>query len=244
MAARISGIDALEILDSRGNPTVRVYVTLNNGITASASVPSGASTGEKEALELRDGDPKRYRKKGVKKAVANVRERIAPKLIGLNPAQQAEIDQILIALDGTPNKEKLGANATLGVSMAVARAAAMSADLPLYAYLGGPGAVRLPMPMMNIVNGGKHAGNNVDFQEFMIVPVGAPTFSEGLRWSAEIFHTLKEILGKKGHSTSVGDEGGFAPNLQSNDLACELILKAIGEKRGGLGPGPGSQFLL
>jgi len=227
MSRRISAVDALEILDSRGNPTVRVLVGLENGILASASVPSGASTGAHEALELRDGDNKRYDGKGVTKAVANVREKIGPELIGMDAAEQAAVDRLMLELDGTPNKSKLGANAMLGVSMAVASAAAMSAGLPLYAYLGGPGATRLPVPMMNILNGGKHADNSVDFQEFMIMPVGAPSFSEGLRWSAEIFHVLKKLLGKKGYNTGVGDEGGFAPDLKSDEMACEVILEAI-----------------
>jgi enolase len=228
MGRKIASVLALEILDSRGNPTVRVRVTLENGVTTSASVPSGASTGENEALELRDGDKKRYGGKGVLKAVANVNQTIAPKLLGMDPARQAEIDYFMIELDGTPNKGKLGANAILGVSMAVARAAAMSAGLPLYAYLGGPRAVRLPVPMMNILNGGKHADNSVDFQEFMVMPVGAPGFAEALRYGAETFHALKGILKKKGYATSVGDEGGFAPNLKSNEEACEVILEAIG----------------
>lgn len=223
----IESIKALEILDSRGNPTVRVFVRLNSGIVASASVPSGASTGENEAVELRDGDKKRYGGKGVLKAVANVNDVIAPKLVGINPARQTEIDRLMIELDGTENKGRLGANAILGVSMAAARAAAEAAGLPLYTYLGGPGAVRLPVPMMNILNGGKHADNSVDFQEFMVMPVGAPTFSEALRYGAETFHTLKKILGKKGYATSVGDEGGFAPNLKSNEEACEVIVEAI-----------------
>jgi enolase len=224
---KIEAIRALEILDSRGNPTVRVRVTLDNGVTASASVPSGASTGENEALELRDGDKKRYGGKGVLKAVANVNETIAPKLRGMDPARQAEIDRLMIDLDHTPTKSKLGANAILGVSMAVARAAAMAAGLPLYAYLGGTGAVRLPVPMMNILNGGKHADNSVDFQEFMVMPVGAPNFAEALRYGAETFHALKRILHDRKYATSVGDEGGFAPNLKSNDEACEVILEAI-----------------
>jgi enolase len=228
MGREIASIRALEILDSRGNPTVRVLVTLEDGVTASASVPSGASTGENEALELRDGDKRRYAGKGVLKAVANVNQAIAPKLVGMNPAHQAEIDRLMLEdLDGTPNKSRLGANAILGVSMAVARAAALSAGLPLYAYLGGPGAVRLPVPMMNILNGGKHADNSVDLQEFMVMPVGAPTFAEALRYGAETFHALKGILGKRGYATSVGDEGGFAPNLKSNEEACEVILEAI-----------------
>jgi len=227
MGRTIASVRALEILDSRGNPTVRVHVELDDGVTASASVPSGASTGENEALELRDGDKKRYAGKGVLKAVANVNGILAPRLVGMEPHRQAEIDRLMIDLDGTPTKSKLGANAILGVSMAVARAAAMSAGLPLYAYLGGPGAVRLPVPMMNILNGGKHADNSMDFQEFMVMPVGAPTFAEALRWGAETFHALKEILRKRGYATSVGDEGGFAPNLRSNDEACEVILEAI-----------------
>jgi enolase len=206
---------------------VRVQVSLDNGISASASVPSGASTGENEALELRDGDKKRYGGKGVLTAVANVNEKIAPKLAGMDPARQAEIDRLLIGLDGTPTKSKLGANAILGVSMAVARTAALAADLPLYAYLGGTGAVRLPVPMMNILNGGKHADNSVDLQEFMVMPAGAPSFAQALRYGAETFHALKGILHKRGYATSVGDEGGFAPNLKSNDEACEVILEAI-----------------
>jgi len=227
MKPEISNIRAMEILDSRGNPTLRVHVTLSNGIEASASVPSGASTGENEAVELRDGDKKRYGGKGTLKAVGNVNKTIAPKLAGMDPSRQAEIDRLMINLDGTPNKAKLGANAILGVSMAVARAAAMAAGLPLYAYLGGPGATRLPVPMMNILNGGKHADNSVDFQEFMVMPIGAPTFAEALRYGAETFHALKKILAKKGYATSVGDEGGFAPNLKSNEEACEVIVEAI-----------------
>ena len=227
MERKIAAIRALEILDSRGNPTVRVKVTLENDITASASVPSGASTGENEALELRDGDKKRYGGKGVLKAVANVNQTIAPKLVELDPAHQVEIDRLMIELDGTPTKSKLGANAILGVSMAVARTAARCAGLPLYAYLGGPRAVRLPVPMMNILNGGKHADNNVDFQEFMVMPIGAPSFAEALRYGVETFHALKGILHKKGYATSVGDEGGFAPNLKSNDEACEVIIQAV-----------------
>ena len=227
MGTSIASVRALEILDSRGNPTIRVCVQLDTGVIASASVPSGASTGENEALELRDGDKKRYGGKGVLKAVANVNEIIAPALKDMDPARQAEIDRLMIEMDGTPTKAKLGANAILGVSMAVARAAALSAELPLYAYLGGPGAVRLPVPMMNILNGGKHADNSVDFQEFMVMPVGAPSFAEALRYGAETFHALKGILHKKGYATSVGDEGGFAPNLKSNEEACEVIIRAI-----------------
>ncbi|MFO0840355.1 MAG: phosphopyruvate hydratase [Phycisphaerae bacterium] len=227
MNACIASIRALEILDSRGNPTVRVLVTLDDGSVASASVPSGASTGENEAVELRDGDKKRFGGKGVRKACENVERLIAPKLIGMDPARQAEIDRTMLELDATPTKSRLGANAILGVSMAVARAAAMAADLPLYAYLGGPGATRLPVPMMNILNGGKHADNSVDFQEFMVMPVGAASFAEGLRWGAETFHALKNILHKKHYSTGVGDEGGFAPDLKSNEEACDVILEAI-----------------
>jgi enolase len=234
MIRKIKSIRAMEILDSRGNPTVKAYVTLDNGLTASASCPSGASTGENEAVELRDGKG-RYGGKGVMKAVAKVNEIIAPVLIDMDPSRQAEIDHLMITLDGTPNKEKLGANAIVSVSMAVARAAALASDLPLYAYLGGQGAIRLPIPMMNILNGGKHADNNVDLQEFMVMPVGAPTFSEALRYCVETFHALRGILSKKGYATGVGDEGGFAPNLKSNDEACEVIIEAI--KAAGYKPG-------
>ena len=227
MKSTIESIRAIEILDSRGNPTVRVFCSLSNGIQVSASVPSGASTGENEAVELRDGDKKRYGGKGVLKAVENVNKTIAPELKGMESSRQAEIDRLMIELDGTANKGKLGANAILGVSMSVARAAAETACLPLYAYLGGPGAVRLPVPMMNILNGGKHADNSVDLQEFMVMPVGAPSFAEALRYGAETFHALKKILAKKGYATSVGDEGGFAPNLKSNEEACEVIVEAI-----------------
>jgi enolase len=227
MNARIAGLQALEILDSRGNPTVRVLLRLTDGTRVSASVPSGASTGEHEAVELRDGDTSRYGGKGVRRAVANVNDIIAPKLIGADPARQAELDALMIALDGTPNKAKLGANAILGVSMALARAAAQSSGLPLYAYLGGCGATTLPVPMMNVLNGGKHADNSVDFQEFMLMPIGAPNFAEALRYGAETFHALAKILHTKGYATAVGDEGGFAPNLRSNEEACELIVEAI-----------------
>ncbi len=227
MRTTIKAMRAMEILDSRGNPTVWVQVELDNGMRAAAAVPSGASTGEHEAVELRDGDHKRYGGKGVLKAVRNVCDLIAPRLAGLDPSRQAEIDGLLIELDGTPNKARLGANATLGVSMAVARAAANAAGLPLYAYLGGSGARRLPVPMMNILNGGKHADNSVDFQEFMAMPLGAPTFAEALRYGAETFHALKKIIAKKGYATGVGDEGGFAPNLKSNDEACDVIVEAI-----------------
>jgi enolase len=224
---KISSIQGMEILDSRGNPTVRVFVELESGVAVSASVPSGASTGENEAVELRDGDKKRYGGKGVLKAVDNVNKIIAPALKGMDADAQGALDRRMIELDGTPNKGKLGANAILGVSMAAARAAAMEANLPLYAYLGGPGANRLPCPMMNILNGGKHADSSVDMQEFMAMPIGAPTFAEALRWGAETFHALKSILHKKGYSTAVGDEGGFAPNLKSNEEAVEVIVAAI-----------------
>jgi len=225
--SKISHIHAQEILDSRGNPTVRVHLELDGGQIVSASVPSGASTGEHEAVELRDGDPKRYGGKGVLKAVAHVNDIIAAKLSGFDPTKQAEVDALLIELDGTPNKARLGANATVGVSMAVARAGAVASGQPLYAYLGGAEATRVPLPTMNILNGGKHADNRVDFQEFMVAPVGAPTFAEALRYGAETFHALATILKRKGYSTSVGDEGGFAPNLPSNEDACELIVEAI-----------------
>jgi len=240
MKRAIVAVRALEILDSRGNPTVRVQVELESGITASASVPSGASTGENEAVEARDGDARRYGGKGVLKAVAAVNEVIGPRLVGVDPTRQPEIDRLLIELDGTPNKSKLGANAILGVSMAVARSAAAAVGLPLYAYLGGPTARRLPMPMMNVLNGGKHADNSVDFQEFMIVPVGAPRFAEALRYGAETFQALKSLLAKKGYATAVGDEGGFAPNLASNEEACELLVGAIS----GSGYVPGKDVAL
>jgi enolase len=227
MKRKIKEIRAMEILDSRGNPTVNAIVTLDNGITASASCPSGASTGENEAVELRDGGRTRYGGKGVLKAVANVNEIIAPVLIDMDPAHQAEIDRLMILLDGTQNKQRLGANAIVSVSMAVARVAALAAGLPLYAYMGGFGALRIPIPMMNILNGGKHADNSVDFQEFMIMPIGAPNFAEALRYGAQTFHALKDILSKEGYSTNVGDEGGFAPDLKSNDEACEVIIEAI-----------------
>ena len=233
--ASIKNVQAMEILDSRGNPTVRVFVKMDTGMMVSASVPSGASTGENEAIELRDGDKKRYGGKGVLKAVENVNKIIAPKLIGIEAFRQSEIDRLMIELDDTDNKAKLGANAILGVSMAVARAAATAADLPLYSYLGGASAVRLPVPMMNILNGGKHADNSVDFQEFMVMPVGAPSFAEALRYGAEVFHALKKILHEKGYAAGVGDEGGFAPNLKSNDEACELLVEAI--KSAGYKPG-------
>ncbi len=227
MSSSISSIRAREILDSRGSPTIDVEVTLEDGTKASAAVPSGASTGENEAVEMRDGDMHRYGGKGVRKAVRIVSEVISPSLIGIDPSEQARIDAIMIDLDGTPNKAELGANAILGVSQAVARAAAASRGLPLYAYLGGVGARHLPVPMMNVINGGKHADSGLDFQEFMIMPQGAPTFSEALRYGVETFQALKALLHEKGLSTAVGDEGGFAPRLSSNEAACELIVTAI-----------------
>ena len=232
---KISGIRAMEILDSRGNPTVRVYLELSDGTQAVASVPSGASTGENEAVELRDGDKKRYAGKGVLKAVENVNKVLAPALLGMNAHEQSVIDHKMIEIDGTKNKSNLGANAILGVSMAVARAAATSAGIPLYQYLGGAGARRIPVPCMNILNGGAHADNSVDFQEFMAVPIGAPNFREGLRYVAETFHTLKGILKNRGLSTGVGDEGGFAPNLDSNEDVIETIIQAI--EKAGFKPG-------
>jgi enolase len=216
-----------EVLDSRGNPTVEVEVILENGVRGHAIVPSGASTGEKEAVELRDGDAKRYNGKGVLKAVENVRSIIAPKVAGMSVTDQRLIDRTMVDLDGTPNKAKLGANAILGVSMAVARAAAEASGMPLYRYLGGTNASLLPVPCMNVINGGRHADNNVDFQEFMIAPHNAPRFAEAIRMGIETFHALKSVLGKKGYSTAVGDEGGFAPNLKSNEEAIEVILEAI-----------------
>src|SRR4051812_23745294 len=234
--SQIDQIHAREILDSRGNPTVEADVVLMSGERGRAAVPSGASTGEYEAVELRDGDKQRYGGKGVLGAVANVNDTIASELKGMDALDQRAIDEKLIALDGTPNKAKLGANALLAVSLANARAAANLRHLPLYRHLGGDAANTLPVPMMNIINGGAHADNNVDFQEFMIVPVGAPRFAEALRTGAEIFHKLKSILKQKGYSTGVGDEGGFAPNLKSNEEAIETILQAIdqaGYKAGG-----------
>jgi len=225
----IEQISAREILDSRGNPTVEAEVSLIGGEIGRAAVPSGASTGEHEAVELRDGDKKRFGGKGVLKAVRNVNKVIAGALEGMDALDQIEIDRALIDLDGTPTKSKLGANALLAVSLATARAAANYTEVPLYRYLGGPNARTLPVPMMNIINGGAHADNNVDFQEFMIVPIGATTFSDALRMGTEIFHSLKAVLKKKGYATSVGDEGGFAPNLRSNEEAIETILDAIGQ---------------
>ena len=223
----IAEIFARQILDSRGNPTVEVDVITENGALGRAAVPSGASTGIHEAVELRDGDKKKYLGKGTLKAVDNVNKKIAPLLLGYDVADQTGIDEMMIQLDGTPNKSKLGANATLAVSMAVAKAAAEEAGLPLFRYVGGTNAKILPIPMMNILNGGAHADNKIDFQEFMVMPVGAPSFSEGLRWGVEIFHALKTVLKKKGYSTNVGDEGGFAPNIQSNEEAIETVLVAI-----------------
>src|SRR2546421_8627370 len=238
--SQIDHIHAREILDSRGNPTVEADVTLVGGVVGRAAVPSGASTGEHEAVELRDDDQKRFGGKGVLKAVRNVNDVIAPKLEGMNALDQTELDRVMIDLDGTPNKSNLGANAILAVSLATARAGANYQKLPLYRYLGGATARTLPVPMMNIINGGAHADNNVDFQEFMIVPVGAGRFSESLRIGAEVFHTLKAVLKKKGYATSVGDEGGFAPNLRSNEEAIETILEAIAQA----GYIPGKDCLL
>ena len=223
----ISEVFARQILDSRGNPTVEVDVLTDEGALGRAAVPSGASTGAHEAVELRDGDKKNYLGKGVLKAVKNVNDKIAPALIGNDVADQTGIDEMMIRLDGTANKGKLGANAMLAVSMAVAKAAAEEAGLPLFRYVGGTNAKTLPIPMMNILNGGAHADNKIDFQEFMVMPVGASTFSDGLRWGVEIFHALKTVLKKKGFSTNVGDEGGFAPNIQSNEEAIETVLTAI-----------------
>ncbi|MHC6231620.1 enolase [Pseudarthrobacter sp. AG30] len=233
--ALIDAIHAREILDSRGNPTVEVEVLLSDGQIGRAAVPSGASTGEHEAVELRDGDKGRYLGKGVQKAVDAVIDQIAPALTGFDATDQRSIDQAMLDLDGTPNKGKLGANAILGVSLAVANAAAASADLPLYKYLGGPNAHVLPVPLMNILNGGSHADSDVDIQEFMIAPIGAETFSEGLRWGVEVYHNLKSVLKEQGLSTGLGDEGGFAPNLPSNRAALDLIQEAI--KNAGYTPG-------
>ncbi len=223
----IKTIRAREVLDSRGNPTVEVDVTLENGAFGRAIVPSGASTGEHEAVELRDGDKKRYGGKGVLKAVAAVNDVLGPKLLGMSVFEQIRIDQAMLTIDGTPNKGRLGANAILGISLAVAHAGAAAVHLPLYAYLGGVHAHVLPVPMMNIMNGGKHATNSTDFQEFMVMPVGAPTFAEAVRWGAEIYAALKKILHDKGFPTNVGDEGGFAPSLGSNQAALDVIMEAI-----------------
>lgn len=231
----INEVHAREILDSRGNPTIEVEVTLDNGVTGRAAVPSGASTGTREALELRDGDKARFLGKGVLKAVQNVNDEIAEEIIGMPANNQVAVDKAMLELDGTETKEKLGANAILGVSLAVAKAAAATCGLPLYQYIGGVNAKVLPVPMLNILNGGAHADNNVDPQEFMIMPVGAASFKEALRWAAEIFHNLKSVLKKKGYSTAVGDEGGFAPNLKSNEEALDVILEGI--QKAGYTPG-------
>ena len=236
----IDSIHAREILDSRGRPTIAVEVELENGAMGEAMVPSGASTGSFEAHELRDEDPSRYGGKGVLKAVENVEDKIAPELYSMNALDQESVDRIMIELDGSPNKSNLGANAILGVSLACAKAAALSLDQDLYRYLGGPLANLLPVPMMNVINGGSHASNNVDFQEFMIMPVGAPTFREALRWGAEVFATLSKVLKDKGLSTGVGDEGGYAPDLPSNKAALDLLMNAI-EKAGFK---PGEQIAL
>jgi enolase len=237
---QIHRIQAREILDSRGNPTVEADVILAGGSKGRAAVPSGASTGEHEAVELRDGDNKRYLGKGVLKAVGNVNGEIAKALVGFDAADQRVLDEKMIALDGTQNKGRLGANAILAVSMAAARASAAAFGLPLYRYLGGAGANTLPTPMMNILNGGAHADNNVDFQEFMVMPVGAESFSEALRWGVEVFHTLKGVLKKRGYNTAVGDEGGFAPSVKSNVEAIELVLEAIQQA----GYRPGAQIAI
>lgn len=236
----ITKIKAREILDSRGNPTVEAEVTTSCGVIGWAAVPSGASTGAYEALEMRDGDKSRYMGKGVQKAVKNVHDLLAPKLVGMDVLDQRGIDLAMLAIDGTPDKSKVGANGILAVSLAVANAAAKTLGMPLYRYIGGVNAHILPVPMMNVINGGKHADNNISSQEFMIMPVGAPTFTEGLRWGTDVFHNLKAILHKKGLSTSVGDEGGFAPNLSGEEEAVETLLEAIVKA----GFTPGSDFML
>jgi enolase len=236
----IAEIRGRQVLDSRGNPTVEAEVFLDGGASARAIVPSGASTGQHEAVELRDGDEQRYKGKGVLKAVENVNSEIAAALVGMDAADQRTLDAEMIALDGTPNKGRLGANAILAVSMAAARASARAFELPLYRYLGGAGANTLPVPMMNILNGGAHADSNVDFQEFMVMPVGAPSFSEALRWGVEVFHTLKGVLKKRGYNTAVGDEGGFAPSVKSNVEAIEVVLEAIQQA----GYKPGEQIAI
>jgi len=225
--SEIIGVQARQILDSRGNPTVEVDVYLEDGLMGRASVPSGASTGSREAIELRDGNPKVYLGKGVQKAIKNVNVKIAPELVGIEVTEQALIDKLMIEIDGTKNKSKLGANAMLGVSLAVAKAAAHDLDLPLFKYIGGTNACEMPVPMMNVLNGGSHADNNVDIQEFMIMPVGAKSFSEALRMGTEVFHHLKSVLKKKKYNTAVGDEGGFAPNLKSNAEAIEVLIQAV-----------------
>ncbi|HJU99172.1 MAG TPA: phosphopyruvate hydratase, partial [Burkholderiaceae bacterium] len=229
-----------EIIDSRGNPTVECDVLLESGVMGRAAVPSGASTGSREAIELRDGDPKRYFGKGVLQACENINTEISEAIMGLDANEQAFLDRTLIDLDGTENKSRLGANAMLAVSMAVAKAAAEEAGLPLYRYFGGSGAMQLPVPMMNVINGGAHADNNLDIQEFMIIPVGAPSFKEAIRYGAEVFHTLKKILHKKGLTTAVGDEGGFAPSVTNHEEAIKLIIQAIEEA----GYQPGTQIAL
>jgi enolase len=236
----IAEIRGRQVLDSRGNPTVEAEVFLDGGASARAIVPSGASTGQHEAVELRDGNEQRYKGKGVLKAVENVNSEIARALVGMDAADQRPLDAEMIALDGTPNKGRLGANAILAVSMAVARASARAFELPLYRYLGGAGANTIPVPMMNILNGGAHADSNVDFQEFMVMPVGAPSFSEALRWGVEVFHTLKGVLKKRGYNTAVGDEGGFAPSVKSNVEAIEVVLEAIQQA----GYKPGEQIAI
>ncbi|MES2217920.1 MAG: phosphopyruvate hydratase [Pseudomonadota bacterium] len=233
--AQIKTITALEILDSRGNPTVEAQITLSNGKSARAAVPSGASTGSREALELRDQDAKRYQGKGVQKAVRAIEDVIAPKLLGLEITDQRKIDETMLALDGTPNKANLGANTILAVSLAAAKTAAVSQDIPLYEYLGGKGPFTLPVPMMNIINGGVHADNNLDIQEFMILPVGASSFAEAIRYGVEVFHQLKRVLHERGLNTNVGDEGGFAPSLPSHEAALDVILMAI--EKAGFRPG-------
>ena len=238
----IEHVMAREILDSRGNPTVEAEVVLSSGVVGRAAVPSGASTGAYEAVELRDGDADRYMGKGVQKAVDNVNQIIAPEVVGMDALDQAGIDKLLIGLDGTANKANLGANAILGVSLSVAKAAADASGLALFQYLGGVNGKTLPVPMMNILNGGEHADNNVDIQEFMIMPVGAPCFAEGLRWGAQVFHSLKKVLKSQGLNTAVGDEGGFAPNLRSNRQALDVIMEAV--QKAGLTPGKDIAFAL
>jgi len=240
--SKIKNVKAREILDSRGNPTIEVDVVLDNGILGRAAIPSGASTGSKEAVELRDGDKSRYLGKGVLKAVNNVNEIIAPKIIGKDPKKQKNIDYLMIDLDGTENKAKLGANAILGVSLAIAKAGAQDAGMPIFQYLGGEDARRLPIPFFNILNGGKHADNNVDIQEFMIAPIGAKSFREALRMGAETYHNLKAVLKSKGLNTSVGDEGGFAPSLSSNEEAIKIIITAI--EKAGYSPGQDIAIVL
>ncbi len=245
MPALIQSIHATEILDSRGNPTIKTTITLDNGVTVSTQVPSGASTGKHEALELRDGDPKRYHGKGILKAVNNVNQVIAPHIIGQDPVNQTQLDTLMLELDGTENKNKLGANAILSVSMALTKAGAKATQLPLYRYiaqLSGASDITLPKPMMNVLNGGKHAVGSVDMQEFMIAPLGTDSFKEAVRWSSEVFHTLKEILKEAGLATTVGDEGGFAPKFQTNEAPLEFIVKAV--KKAGYKPGADFKIAL